>query len=193
VLVGVMEENYSFGTLPAEMIIQILQSLGHKDLNNIMRLSKRMYSLGSDPVLWKNFNLKVKFKKIESHRVLYIAQTLARVIKIDRLRYLNHIDLCDNDLSSLNSEVLSKIVNIVEDCDIGYTDLTTDQVIQIFKGMEARTRLKKLNIRGNSLRGVQSKVLSLTLNKLEDVNLMSTNLTKNQAMDFLNRCLANQS
>ena len=179
-----MEEKYSLGTLPAETIIKILKSLGHKDLNNVTRVSKRMYSLGSDPFLWKDFNLKVKFKKIESHRVLYIAQTLARVIKIDRLRYLNHIDLCDNDLSSLNSEVLSKIVNIVEDCDIGYTDLTTDQVIHIFKGMELKTRLKKLNIRGNSLRAVESKVLSITLNKLEDVNLMSTNLTKNQAMDL---------
>ena len=143
-----------------------------------------MYSLGTDPFLWKNFNLKVKFKKIESHRVLYIAQTLTRTIKIDRLRYLNHIDLCDSDLSSLNSEVLSKIVNIVEDCDIGYTDLTIEQVIHIFKVMESKTRLKKLNIRGNSLRPIQSKVLASTLNKLEDVNLMSTSLTKHQAMDF---------
>jgi len=179
-----MEENSSLANLPSEIIINIFKHLGHKDLNNVARVSQRMFFLATDPFLWKDFNLKVKFKKIESHRVLYIAQTLAKVIKIERLRYLNHIDLCDNDLSSLNSEVLSKIVNIVEDCDIGYTDLTNEQVDHIFKIMHIKTRLKKLNIRGNSLRTIQSKILSSTLNKLEDVNLMSTNLTKNQAMDF---------
>ena len=44
------------------------------------------------------------------------------------------------------------IVNIVEDCDISYTDLTQEQVEHIFDEMLKRTRLKKLNIRGNSLR-----------------------------------------
>ena len=44
------------------------------------------------------------------------------------------------------------IVNIVEDCDISYTDLTQEQVEHIFDEMLRRTRLKKLNIRGNSLR-----------------------------------------
>ena len=67
-----------------------------------------MYQLATDPFLWANFNMKVKFKKIESHRTLFIAQTLSRVIKIERLRYLKQIDLCDNDLSSVNSTVLGK-------------------------------------------------------------------------------------
>lgn len=65
-----------------------------------------MHQLGTDPFLWANFNMKVKFKKIESHRTLFIAQTLSKVTKIDRLRYLKHIDLCDNDLSSVNCKVL---------------------------------------------------------------------------------------
>ena len=43
-------------------------------------------------------------------------------------------------------------MNIVEDCDISYTDLTQEQVEHIFDEMLKRTRLKKLNIRGNSLR-----------------------------------------
>lgn len=73
------------------------------------RVSKRLYKSGTDPFLWTNFNLKVKFKKIESHRVLFIAQTLGKVTKIDRLRYLNKIDLCDNDLSSVNPEVLGML------------------------------------------------------------------------------------
>ena len=79
-----------------------------KDLNNVARVSQRLYQLGTDPFLWSSFNLKVKFKKIESHRVLFIAQTLSRVSKIDRLRFLNHIDLCDNDLSSVSCKVLGK-------------------------------------------------------------------------------------
>ena len=69
-----------------------------------------MYQLGTDPFLWANFNMKVKFKKIESHRTLFIAQTLARVIKIERLRYLRQIDLCDNDLSSVNCSVLGRLI-----------------------------------------------------------------------------------
>ena len=77
-----------------------------QDLNNVARVSKRLYKNGTDPFLWSNFNLKVKFKKIESHRVLFIAQTLGKVTKIERLRLLNTIDLCDNDLSSVNPKVL---------------------------------------------------------------------------------------
>ena len=68
-----------------------------------------MYQIGTDPFLWTTFNLKVKFKKIESHRVLFIAQTLGRVIKIERLRFLNRIDLCDNDLSSVDCKVLGPV------------------------------------------------------------------------------------
>ena len=81
-----------------------------QDLNNVARVSKRLYNNGTDPFLWSNFNLKVKFKKIESHRILFIAQTLGKVTKIDRLRLLNTIDLCDNDLSSVNPEVLGKVL-----------------------------------------------------------------------------------
>ena len=179
-----MEERCSLGDLPPETILRILENLNHRDLNNVARVSKRMYCLGTDPFLWKDFNLKVKFKKIESHRVLFIAQTLAKVIKIERLRFLNRIDLCDNDLSSLNSEVLSKIVNIVEDCDIGYTDLTSEQVNDIFKVMHSTTRLRKLNIRGNSLKDVPPSIIATTLNDLENVNIMSTSLKKAQVNEF---------
>ena len=45
-----------------------------------------------------------------------------------RLSYLAHLDLCDNDLSSLCPKLLARTVNTVEDCDIGYTDLTPEQV-----------------------------------------------------------------
>ena len=45
-----------------------------------------------------------------------------------RLSYLAHLDLCDNDLSSLDPKLLARTVNTVQDCDIGYTDLTSEQV-----------------------------------------------------------------
>ena len=99
----------SLAALPSEVLLKILSYLSHRDLNSVARVSKRLHQLGTDPWLWTSFNLKVKFKKIESHRVLFIAQTLTRVTKISRLRYLNHIDLCDNDLSSVKCEVLSMI------------------------------------------------------------------------------------
>ena len=99
----------SLAFLPSEVLLKILSYLSHRDLNSVARVSRRLHQLGTDPFLWTSFNLKVKFKKIESHRVLFIAQTLTRVTKISRLRYLNHIDLCDNDLSSVKCEVLSMI------------------------------------------------------------------------------------
>ena len=92
-----------------------------QDLNNVARVSKRLYNSGTDPFLWTNFNLKVKFKKIESHRVLFIAQTLGKVTKINRLRLLNTIDLCDNDLSSVNPEVLGTRAHILHLKEINVT------------------------------------------------------------------------
>ena len=92
------------------------------------RVSKRLHRSGTDPFLWTNFNLKVKFKKIESHRVLFIAQTLGKVTKIDRLRFLNKIDLCDNDLSSVNPGVLGTLQRIRDMCQfVNYLHL------QLFK------------------------------------------------------------
>ena len=131
--------------LPAEVLLQILKHLSHGDLNRMTRVCRRLYALGTLPSLWRHFNLKVKFKKKESHRVLFIAQTLKRVTGIYRLpqqltttlitknakyrlSYLAHLDLCDNDLSSLCPKLLARTVNTVEDCDIGYTDLTSEQV-----------------------------------------------------------------
>ena len=51
-----------------------------------------------------------------------------------------------------NTILTGTIVNIVEDCDISYTDLNAEQVEHIFEVMIRKTRLKKLNIRGNCLR-----------------------------------------
>ena len=126
----------SLALLPSELLLKILSYLTHKeiilsgeqipqccmqDLNSVARVSRRLHQLGTDPFLWTTFNLRVKFKKIESHRVLFIAQTLTKVTKISRLRYLNHIDLCDNDLSSVKCQVLSKICGklcVIPVCDV---------------------------------------------------------------------------
>ena len=94
--------------LPAEVLLQILKHLSHGDLNRMTRVCRtlythgrlvlfqaindsfylqvcrRLYALGTLPSLWRHFNLKVKFKKKESHRVLFIAQTLKRVTGIYR-------------------------------------------------------------------------------------------------------------
>ena len=108
-----------------------------------------------------------------------------------------------------NTILTGTIVNIVEDCDISYTDLNAEQVEHIFEVMIRKTRLKKLNIRGNCLRSailvlmkkrfsfkilnfiylrtIHPSTLSLTLNKMEDINLWSTRLTKPQVMELFNQ------
>ena len=75
-------------SLPAEVLLEILKHLSHGDLNRMTRVCRRLYALGTLPSLWRHFNLKVKFKKKESHRVLFIAQTLKKVTGIYRLLYL---------------------------------------------------------------------------------------------------------
>ena len=72
-------------SLPAEVLLEILKHLSHGDLNRMTRVCRRLYALGTLPSLWRHFNLKVKFKKKESHRVLFIAQTLKKVTGIYRL------------------------------------------------------------------------------------------------------------
>ena len=108
-----------------------------------------------------------------------------------------------------NTILTGTIVNIVEDCDISYTDLNAEQVEHIFEVMIRKTRLKKLNIRGNCLRSallvlmktrfsfeilnfiyfrtIHPSTLSLTLNKMEEINLWSTRLTKPQVMELFNQ------
>ena len=50
-------------------------------------------------------------------------------------------------MSGLTKQVLSRIVNTVADCDLGYTDLTAKQTEHIFSVMASRTRLRRQAIR----------------------------------------------
>ena len=217
VMVGVT--GISLAVLPSEVLLKILSYLSHRDLNSVARVSKRLHQLGTDPWLWTSFNLKVKFKKIESHRVLFIAQTLTRVTKISRLRYLNHIDLCDNDLSSVKCEVLSMIwAKLPLSCKVilpqvplstswrtvisairtwppnkwrisspwwhqqlGWTSWTSGGITWGKTLLQFDLQNKIVNI----CRSVPSQVLATTINRLEEVNLWSCNLTKTQVYNNL--------
>ena len=44
--------------LPKEIILEILQYLNFKDLNNVSQASKSLFSMATYPSLWKNFDFR---------------------------------------------------------------------------------------------------------------------------------------
>ena len=163
-----------------------------------LQVCRRLYALGTLPSLWRHFNLKVKFKKKESHRVLFIAQTLKRVTGI--YRYVGgstNQAQCHLFVSGCPTwPTLTSVIMIslpwtpnfspgpLIPSRIATLDTLTSpqnrwmlpqvffeifknvaQVSVLFSWMDVETRLKKLNIRGNSLKSVPPELLAKLLNR----------------------------
>ena len=142
--------------------------------------------------------MKVKFKKKESHRVLFIAQTLKRVTGI--YRYVGgstYQAQCHLFVSGCPTwPTLTSVIMIFlpwtpnfspgpsPPSRIATLDTLTSpqnrwmlpevffeifknvaQVSVLFSWMDIETRLKKLNIRGNSLKSVPPELLAKLLNR----------------------------
>jgi len=102
---------------------------------------------------------------------------------------LKALNMFDNDLSSVDHIILSKIVTQLEEVALGYTRLTPQQVEAIFAALVTSCHLKILKIVVNNLSSVDPDVLARVTNKLETVNMRDTHLTEQQMTRILTKSL----
>lgn len=102
------------------------------------------------------------------------------VLKDHKLRTL---DLRDNKLRSVPTEILVAGISGLEVVELERTSLTKQQLTGIFTGLSVQgcdLKLKTLDLEWSSLKSVPTDILVAGISGLEVVNLMGTSLTREQ-------------
>ena len=98
---------------------------------------------------------------------------------------LKKLDLNNNDLSKVPLDLLRQAAATFEDLQLQGTNLATGQLRRILESMfDASCKLKKLNLGENDTSGTESSCFE-KLDRLEDVELENTQLSKSQLVMIL--------
>jgi len=183
-----------FHNLPDEVLEEVFRLLSPTDLKSVVMVCRRWREVGEVPALWSWVRVEVNednmdyipevldssrmeaVKKIDfwgvkmSHRLL---RAVARHPGLKEMRV-------DGDLSSVEPELLARAVVQLEEVDLRYTRLTTNQVNTIFTSMTGNCKLKTLRVCGNDLSTVEADVLAQAVTKVEEVDMSNCGLTPQQ-------------
>jgi len=99
---------------------------------------------------------------------------------------LKKLAMSSNNLSSLDEETMARVVDKLEEVDLGGTKLTTQHFEAIFRFVngdsngDSNSKLRKLDISFSNLSSLDPESLAKAIAKLEEVDLASSNLTSQQ-------------
>ena len=71
---------------------------------------------------------------------------------------LEYLDIGNNDISKVHSEVLSAVINSLGYANLTHAKLTKKQMKSVLRGSLLQTNLQHLNIRGNELDSLPSEL-----------------------------------
>ena len=111
--------------------------------------------------------------------------SLFSTIKGSRVRKLNMMSV---NLSSVPAVTLGRAILGLEEVELSYTNLNSEQVNIIFElmgGKENRKKLKLLNLVGNNLRSISPYALAEGFNSVEATNLSDTRIERDQVEALL--------
>ena len=191
--------------LPNEIIIEILKKLSFVDLIRCSEVSRKIFNLATDPILWSNYEFEIeypvdilsilklpRFRKLKHLLVsdpdhLFDKQKMKELLMI-----LDNIDLVylifDNvDFKGLDPKLISKVINKTEEVTIGSETLLDEpQVKQIFMNMP-NGRIKKLNVCEFSLKGIDKDVLSKAINGLVSYETQYAYISREQISEIFHQ------
>jgi len=176
--------------LPAELLMKILEYVPLSDLLNVSLVSKMLYSLSTDPGLWKEFKMPKnlepekmistlslsRLRKIKNLHLQYDRRLLSKEItqgETTRIfKNLKDIDLKTLiiehfDLTCLDSKLLSSVLrNINFVCLKKEVTINDEQVLELVKDIPFHKKLQILQLKEVDFSFVQSSCLSKAINSL---------------------------
>jgi len=110
---------------------------------------------------------------------------------------LKALNMCDNDVNSVDQHVMAKVVQQMEELNLEHTYLSTDQLVAIMATLdESIGNLKCFNISNNRYtaadEAVDANVMARAVNKLEKA-FVHESVTKEQAKKILEEALQSTS
>ena len=88
-------------TLPGEILLTIASHLSYRDLCTIALVSRRWWTVASDPLLWKSFPVSFRFESPE---------TVMRILSSQRFSLLENVGISDQFWSRLSQETLNDYI-----------------------------------------------------------------------------------
>ena len=190
--------------LPPEIIIKIFQNLSHRNLKNVVLVSRNWKVMAEDPSLWTwcqvTIQSRIDLKKLNIRRLQWIENInladiqphfldvlLRRVESLPKMKRISGLSF--KNLECVEPDLLGKIVNKLECAEWCFlTNITSEQAEAAFRYMAERTKLLELKILNidQKLMNINPDVMASALNKLE-LLWMSDSVTANQMSSIFNR------
>jgi Leucine-rich repeat (LRR) protein len=122
-------------------------------------------------------------------------QVEAILAGIDNDNRLKKLNMNDNDLSTVDPDLMARGFLKVHELKISGSSFTGQQMESILSGITGckYLSLKKLNVDRTNLCPVAADLLSKAINKLEDVDIQRTNLTGRQTQEIFAGIIKNSS
>jgi len=102
---------------------------------------------------------------------------------------LKTLNLSCINLSYVEPELLAIAVNRLEDVDLEFTDLSTEQMTSILSHVKEDTKIQVLGLGGNDLSSVESGLISTAFTRLVEVDLRLTKLSTDQMTSILSHVM----
>ena len=187
----------------------VFRLLSLADLKNVSLVSRIWREVG-EPRLWNRGVLRVTRKNtsrvleaLGDNRRLRAVRKLAvnaqrvseELLKtVARHQGLRSVNMAYSDLTALEPRLLATTVTSLENVNLGYSQLTEQQLEAIFTSLcVGASCLKTLYISHNSLSSIEAGVLARGVNSLEDVVFHNTQLSQQQAEATLTQALRKTS
>jgi len=167
--------------------------------------------VAESPWLWRRMEVVVGQMKVNNIRIL----GTRRLESVKRVRLLSkyhpdeeeaeavfqaiedhegisELNISQNEISKVNPTTLAKIVNSMEKVNLFNAKLTNVQIEALFEQMARETKLKVLSMGCVNISGVNPKVVSAGLNKVNTARLCNSAITTEQ-QDALFKVMADNT
>ena len=125
---------------------------------------------------------------MDPEQAYFMFSTILYNSKLTVLRFDN------NNISSVDPQLLARAVSNIEHVHLESTDLTTEQVIKIVQMLATdHSKTKVLNLANNDLASVDPELLEAGIKQLKELNLFQTNLTVDHFRVFYHKSLQEET
>ena len=192
----------SDSVLPPELLHLIFCHLAPRHLKIALLVSSRWRQVGEAPVLWRHVNLRLTRENIRFLPELLGARRMAAVrevtiedveeveellLAVSMHQGLSRLNFNGTDLTSVEAELLARLVHGVDRLEVEAAKLTTQQIEAILVALGGPTKLKLLAFYKIDLTAVSPALLARSINRLEGVRFVkkSAKLTNAQSEAIL--------
>ena len=148
--------------LPDEILLKVFSDLRNKDLINVSEVSKRTFSVATDPTLWRDFNFKESFS----------TEKQINLLRLPRFRKLKSFEISNTDINGELDES---------------PDYSVDNIQEILK-LLIGINLEVVTFRMFDFKEIDPKILSEVVRNTTSVRLEANSLgdlSENQLLQIL--------